>query len=330
MERVATSRLIDASATLDAADRALLNLWVNRGLPDSALAQMTGLGPEAIAARRAGIVEQLSERLGRPPDEVREALAEIATANPEPSGNGATGAEAAPAEPPPATEPEPPPAPEESPPATEPPPAAGPDRKLLLRAAGAALALVIVAVVLVIALAGGSSPPKAKLRPAAARTTTAAPPAPVAQTSPRPSPTVSRPPVAPAALPGGVLHARGSVFLSGNGKRRRLKLTVRGLPAAHHGHYEIWLYDSIIDSRALGRLRTGVRHVSLKLPPGSRHYRWIDISFQPLGYRNHSGESVLRAGDPARASRRQLRGRAARHRQLRRASNRSPSASSSK
>jgi hypothetical protein len=190
---------------------------------------------------------------------------------------------------------------------------------------------VIVAIVLVIALAGGSSQRNSKVRRTAARNTPTAPPAAVPPAIPSAAPPVSRPPAIPvAALARGGAHAHGSVFLSGHAKRRRLKLTVRGLPAARRGHYEVWLYNSNIDSRPLGRLRTGVHHVKLKLPLGSRHYRWIDISFQPLGYSNHSGESVLRGGNPARASHRQLRRRPARHRQLRRITNRSPSASTSK
>jgi hypothetical protein len=366
--------LIDASASLDAADRALLNLWVNRGLADAALAEMTGMTPEAIASRRAGITQRLGEQLGLPAHEIGAALSEIAASigqaavgagqvssnrpvpadavaggepAAEPALNGAAPLAAAvqPAshdkpqpdnepqpddEPQPDNEPQPhdEPQPDEEP---EPPAPAPRNRNILLWAAGTALGLVIVAVVLVLALGGGSGQRKPKAQTAAARATTTAPPVPIPQTGPAPSPTVSRPPTIPlAALHGGVVHARGSVFLAGDGRRRRLKLTVIRLPAAHRGHYEVWLYNSIIDSRPLGRLRNRVRHLTLRLPLGSRHYRWIDISFQPPGFRNHSGESVLRARDPARASRRQLRRRAARHRQLRRATNRSPSASSPK
>jgi hypothetical protein len=333
MDHLAASRLNDAAAALDAADRALVNLWVNHGLPDSAVGQMTGMGPETIAERRERIVERLSAELGVTPAQVDEALAASAPAlSPaNGNGNGSNGhAGAAAPRPGPAVEPPRPPAPA----------ATGPRRRLVGWLSLAAVAVAAVVVALVLVLSGGPSRPArphaaAVHRPAAepaAVTTTAAPapPAPV-QTSPSPSPTVTRPPSPPlAALPGGLKHAHGTVFLSGHGRHLKLRLTVRSLPAARRGHYEVWLYNSIIDSRALARLRTGRHHLTVRLPPHAAHYRWIDVSFQPLGSVNHSGESVLRARNPARASRRQLRKRSARRRQLRRPARGSSSASRSK
>ncbi len=330
MDHLAASRLIDAAAVFDAADRALVNLWVNHGLPDSAVGQMTGMGPEAIAERRERIVERLSVELGVAPAHVDEALAPSAPA-PSPAngnGNGSNG-HAAPA----ALRPGP--APEQ--PALPAPAATGRRRRLVGWLSLAALAVAAVVVALVLVLSGGSSRPArphaAAVQPPAAVTTTAAAPAPapVAPTTPSPSPTVSRPPSPPlAALPGGLKHAHGSVFLAGHGRHLKLRLTVRGLPAARRGHYEVWLYNSIIDSRALARLRTGRHRLTVRLPPHAAHYRWIDVSFQPLGAVNHSGESVLRARNPARASRGQLRKRSARRRQLRRLARGSSSASRSK
>ena len=78
----------------------------------------------------------------------------------------------------------------------------------------------------------------------------------------------------------------------------RLHLSVSNLPAISHGHYEIWLYDSLIYARDLGRLRTGVSHLSLRLPPNAPRFRWIDISFQPPGVVFHSGGSLLRSSNP--------------------------------
>jgi hypothetical protein len=75
-------------------------------------------------------------------------------------------------------------------------------------------------------------------------------------------------------------------------------LTVSNLPPASGGHYEIWLFNSLTVSMPLGRLRAGVDHLSLPLPRGAARYRWIDISFQPVGAVFHSGESVLRAANP--------------------------------
>jgi hypothetical protein len=60
MSHLATQRLLQASASLAPADRALLNLWVNRGLDDEQLAELTGMNAEAVRARRDGIVSALS------------------------------------------------------------------------------------------------------------------------------------------------------------------------------------------------------------------------------------------------------------------------------
>src|SRR5664280_518641 len=60
MSRLATRRLIDAAASLEAADRALLNIWMSRGLDDADLARMTGMTEATIAGRRERIVAQLS------------------------------------------------------------------------------------------------------------------------------------------------------------------------------------------------------------------------------------------------------------------------------
>ncbi len=78
MPSLATRRLISAAATLGPADRALLNLWVNRGLGDDALARLTGLTPQALDGRRRHAVTCLSDELGLPPEHVRSALDEIA------------------------------------------------------------------------------------------------------------------------------------------------------------------------------------------------------------------------------------------------------------
>src|ERR1700704_6642393 len=82
MERAGFSRLTEATAALEAPDRALLNLWINRGLDDPALAEMTGMTPEAVAARRGRIVQRLSDELSLPADEVAEALGQIAVSSP--------------------------------------------------------------------------------------------------------------------------------------------------------------------------------------------------------------------------------------------------------
>ncbi len=181
----------------------------------------------------------------------------------------------------------------------------------------------IVAIILVSVLGSGSAKhPRLAARPAPSSTPTA--PAPAPTTPAPPSPVRSPSPTAPpppshslGALPGGLGHATGTVLLLGPRRHLRLRLTVRHLPAVHGGHYEVWLYNSILDSDPLARLGSGVTKVTLRLPSNAPRFRWIDVSFQPTGLVNHSGESVLRAANPATA-RKLPKKRSARRRRLRR------------
>jgi hypothetical protein len=371
MGALPTRRLLDATARLTPADRALLNLWLNRGLDEQRLSQLTGMRPEVVVTRRARLIERLSEELTLPPDDVRAALAELAV-EPVESGNG-NGALEAPAMPaglllgpaaaltPGSSAPRPaglllgPAAlamtvPSAAQPAglllgpgavvtaVSAPPARPPRRRPVAIAGG--LAALALAVILLLTLTGGSgaqhratarakgiaATPTAAPTPAPATPTTSTPVAP-AQTGTGTGPV----PEDLAGLPGGLMHDRGSVQLVGSLKRLRLKLRVTHLPLPHRGHYEVWLFNSVLDSTPLGRLREGRRTATYKLPRQGRRYRWIDISFQPLGYVNHSGESVLRASNPAHTTKARLRKHSARRRhQLRRAGRRSSRASTSK
>jgi hypothetical protein len=83
-ESVSPTRLIDASATLDPADRALLDLWVNRGLDDDELAGLSHLSVGVITARRHSIIERLSADLELSPEHVSESLRQLAATSPEP------------------------------------------------------------------------------------------------------------------------------------------------------------------------------------------------------------------------------------------------------
>jgi Anti-sigma-K factor rskA len=334
MASLATHRLIDAAAHLEAADRALLNLWVNRGLDDERLTALTGMTIDALQARRDKIVTQLAAALGLPDLDVRGALEGIAPEEEAlvttvPDGmtdaaaghNGATaGVEA---ETQPATDEAPPGAPDAPSPA--PPPAEeseAPGRRRRWLWVGIVAAVLIVAAAIVIIASPGSSPPAHR-----AAATTPSPPTTATQTPTVAVPTPAHPtggpvPVPFAGLPGGLMHASGSVKLSGPVKHLRLNLTVRGLPTAHHGHYEVWLYNSVIDSQPLGRLRNGHLRLTARLPANARHYRWIDVSFQPVGVVNHSGESELRASNPAHTSMARLHKRSSRTRhRLRQAAN---------
>jgi hypothetical protein len=307
MPGLATRRLIDAAAKLDPADRALLNLWVNRGLDDERLTELTGMSIDALHVRRDKIVGQLAAELGLPDEDVRGALEHISPDDEavSPSApNGLTDAAPSPNGATTVTEPEaPPPAHHLPPPPPEGPAEAPHSRRWLWL--GLLALVVIAAVVIAIVAGGGRSSPAPRRTASTPRTTTTATPTP---TVPTPAhPTASPVPAPLAGLPGGLAHASGSVKLSGKLKNLKLSLKVRGLPAAHAGHYEVWLYNSVIDSQPLGRLRNGHHRLTVHLPANVRHYRWIDISFQPVGAVNHSGESELRASNPAHTTMARLR-----------------------
>lgn len=274
MSDFATARINDAAASLEPADRALLNLWLNRGLDDAAVARMTGMGVETVANRRTRIVEHLSDLLGVAPNDVHRALTEPAPADVSPAARVSTATGVSPAT---AT-------------ALHPAALAGPSRvngtatapvdtgtqSTSRRRRWAAFALVGAVVVAAAALITlGSNGPGRHRGPAA-----------------RPASTPL------TALPGSSGHGTGTVIVTQKSPNLRLNLSVRNLPAVPHAHYEVWLYDSVVNSEDVGRLRDGVTHLSLRLPSDARRYRWIDISIQPTGQVFHSGESVLRSANP--------------------------------
>lgn len=69
-----TTDLISASRGLDPASRALLNLWLHRGLDDLAIAHLSGGSAEEVAERRRRLVDRLAQEVGSPPEEVRAVL----------------------------------------------------------------------------------------------------------------------------------------------------------------------------------------------------------------------------------------------------------------
>jgi hypothetical protein len=375
MPSLTTGRLINAPASLEAADRALWNLWVTRGLDDERLAALTRIPVGTLEARRDRIVNQLSDELGLRPEVVRAALDELATSNREAAAAGQNGAAGTA---PPAAEPIPPgpaaangnrihssadlagallgpTAPEAtaSPglllgpaapraraptaPAASPRPPAG-RRRALWIAAGLLVAVLVGVAIAALASSGGGTHHRTVVTASGSASTSAsATTAPaVLPTSPTPTPapptrTAGGPVTILGSLPGGLMHAHGSVRLTGPTRHLRLKLTVSGLPAPRDGHYEVWLYNSVVNSQPLGRLRAGRHHVSYRLPAHAGRYRWIDISFQPLGAIYHSGESELRATDPAHTTQKRLhRPTARRPHQLRRATSGSKKAKTSK
>lgn len=305
--KLATRRLIDASATLPAADRALLSLWTQRGLDDAAMAQMTGVDPVTIAQRRARIVAALSTELGLPPEDVTAALTaiaaaaltaiaastagdggragidpadpvlEAASASPVTSKAAATPGSQAKVEP---TRPQ-----TESRPEPELRSTGGPARRrpALWLAAGLAGVAIVVIIVVTAASGGGGSPRRQSATSSASAVARPAPPSGARTFGP---------------LPGGIPGASGSVTVAARSPgTRRLLVQVTGLPAVGSDHYEVWLYNSIIDSVPLGKLGSnGVG--GFTLPAVVMRFASIDISRQPPGSREPSGASVLRAANP--------------------------------
>jgi hypothetical protein len=262
-----TDSFTDALERLDPASRALLDLSLRRGMRTEEIAEVLGADPDSVADTRDEALRRVASDVGMAGDEqldeVRARLAELpadqwlgqATANGSAEGIETIDTEVA------ATEPEEKPAQE-------------PKRRRrrwpllvgLLVAAGAIVA---------IALAGGGSDDKKS-------SSTPAPSQPD-HAKPLGSPSTKLAPIGSGAT--------GTARLTG----KRLQLDVTGLPAPHGGFYEVWLYNSVIDARSIGKSPS--RHVKLdaKLPADWKHYRFVDISREPNdGNVSHSGESVAR------------------------------------
>jgi hypothetical protein len=73
-------------------------------------------------------------------------------------------------------------------------------------------------------------------------------------------------------------------------------ITLRDLPNPDPGTYQVWLYDSIVNSQSLGTVSGANGELEVKLPPEADQYRYLDVSHEPPDANpNHSGDSVLRA-----------------------------------
>lgn len=341
--KLATRRLIDASATLPAADRALLSLWTQRGLDDTAMAQMTGVDPATIAERRDRIVADLSTELGLPPQDVAGALAAIAQSAAEALvreagqapvelglGNGGS---ATPDAADPILEAISAPQPPEEIAADRPQSQAkaepvGHDsqarpepeiarsgvpqrRRRLVGLAVTLLGVAVIVIVVVAAASGGGAGHRASVTSATSVTSAASVTSSTSVTSSAslPGSASATTPAAPASnprtltpLPGGVAGTTGLVTLvRGPAGTQRLLVNVSGLPAAGSDHYEVSLYNSIIDSVPLGRLSPNGRG-SFTLPAVVKPFASIDISRQPAGSIEPSGASLLRSANPLAAA----------------------------
>jgi hypothetical protein len=252
------------------------------------IGELLGTDPESVIVAREGALEQLASELGMDDvselDDVRARLAELPAAAwtgeaaaRETAGQPETAAVKA-AEP-------------ESP-AREPQAAREPNRKSRLPLLLSLLAVAAIVLVVVLASSGGDEDTTA---PSSQPSTTSAQkpkpnktkPAPAA---PKPGPEVALTPLADAK------GAHGTASLTDGGKR--LHVEASGLPGG--AAYQVWLYDSVIDTVSLtkvdGRNVDGTwLDADLTLPRNASHFRYVDISREPAdGNPNHSGQSVLR------------------------------------
>lgn len=306
---VPAADLAAASQRLDPASRALLNLWVRRGMGDDEIARLIGSTPAGVATRREALVERLAAELERTPEDVRAAVESMASragpeengARAEPAGDEEASATRAPAPdgvdeavekhpvgamPPgenPMLSPTVPPPGVVSASEQPPPPdwaRAGPSTRLttlvIVVLVVASLALLLTAL-----LAGSDSPP-ASSRPA--------------PTQARSGPGPPAPRLAAVALRplSGASRATGTATVRRSGTTDVVELAVSGLPR-RPGRYEAWLFNSILDSRALGPVAAPAGRLTAPLPANRARYRFLDVSLQPSGRRVHSGLSVLRA-----------------------------------
>jgi hypothetical protein len=185
---------------------------------------------------------------------------------------------------------------DEAPRPAERPTQRGPEPKRKSRLPLLLALLAVVAVVLVVLLAkgggddntassGSATPAPAAQKPPAGKPAGKKPGKKPAK--PAPAPAATTVPLAPVA---GASGATGSASLVDGGKR--LHLDVSGLPA---GAYEVWLFDSVIDARSIGKASGSKIALDVALPRNASSYSYVDISREPAdGNPNHSGESVLR------------------------------------
>jgi hypothetical protein len=347
MSRRATRELIEAAAALEPADRALVNLWIHRGLDDDRLAALTGMSAVALQARRERILAGLGEQLGQSPDEVLAALRgaddddgasdagdadddELGTGRPDVTATDgglespATVSTAGLPDERPVDESHAEPEPSDGDPQAEPDgdaataprqPSGGATtstsrHRSRIWAGFTVGVAIVVAAVLVVLLAGGgsSSGPAADptssspvtpttTAPASATSTTTTSTASATTTSSSTATTPRRGGFSGLPGPNELTHVSGVVRLVGKAGHLKLKLTVKGLPLVHHAHYEAWLFNSVVDSRALGHVTRDKANL-YRLPLGARRFHFIDVSVQGKGTSAHSGASEVRAANP--------------------------------
>ncbi len=253
---------------LDPASRALLDLSLRRGMRTEEIAEVLGAEPESVEASRDEALQRIASDVGMDElDEVRARLAELPASDWLGGGNGAPAVAAE----------EPAEAEDAKAEVAEPPPAEKRRRGILPLLLGL---LLIAGAIVAIALAttdNGNGPNASSSAPSQP---------PKAQKPPAP-PKGGAPPV--KLLPIGATKATGTVRVS----KGKLRLEAGGL--APRGHYQVWLYNSIIDARPIGTGNGSRFTVTAGLPASWKRFRFIDVSREPRdGNLSHSGESVLR------------------------------------
>lgn len=301
MLAVPADRLPAALADLDPGNRALLDLSLRRGVSDSEIGELLRKEPADVARGRDAVLELLADALDVDGHDRRERVRLAVTALPEAawSARGAASAErAAPApprrEPPVVAPPSDTTAPGRPP---RPLPERDPDRAAVARELDdkirfesepkrsrrgrllAALGLLaILGVLLALILSGGDDEDSN-------------------ESGSQPTPSQGEPSPAPkgdtaklTALGSG--RGDGTVEITDEGAT----ITLSGLPNPSPGTYQVWLYDSIVQSKSLGTITDGKGKLEVQLPPDAGKYKYLDVSKEPDDANpNHSGQSVMRA-----------------------------------
>jgi hypothetical protein len=298
-----------ALSRLDPASRALLDLSLRRGMRTEEIAEVLGADPDSVAASRDEALRRVAVDVGLGEenlDEVRAQLAELPaeewlggtaapTADPEAEPRVADPSAEEPAVVEPEAEPAPEPAAERTASRTA-PITAGARRRRPVWPALLGL-LLLAGVIAAIALAAGGDDEESTGGGGDTQ----------AQTgesgggggggdgggsTPPPEPEGHE--GGPRFEPIGAGQAEGRARLTDGGER--IEVQLRDLPSPPNGgHFEVWLYSSLIESRSLGRSRDPVVRVEAKLPPDWQDYKFVDVSLEPSdGNAGHSGESVAR------------------------------------
>src|SRR5687768_4251960 len=296
MLAVPADRLPAALADLDPGNRALLDLSLRRGVSDVEIGELLRKDPADVARGREAVLELLADALDVGGHDRRDRVRQAVTALPDEAWRtrsaAAPTAPAAPAPPPRRPAPAPPPAAEGRAPEPKPerqPPrdfddrprfAPDPDRSRRGRLLAALGLLAVLGVVVALLASGGGDDDDSN------------------ESGSQPAPT--QPGQGPAPAGGDEVRlaalgdgpGRGTVTVTDDGAT----ITVRGLPDPAPGSYQVWLYSSVVQAKALGTIDGGSGEVKVQLPPDADRYRFLDVSREPPnGNPNHSGESVMRA-----------------------------------